>query len=236
MIVVSYRKFRATAAKGMAGRVLVGAMLLLPAAAKADIIVGTFTGNVVYSYGDALGIVGGVTGDISNGPAVTGTFQYDTSQIASTQNFVYGPGSFETGFYGGAMTYSTTVGSSTFSSSGANFTVYHSHYAPNDHYTAAGGDADSNERLDLGAGSLFNSIYNDPTTEFSVTNPPSSNLGMNWDAGGESLQATITSLTVTDISVPEPASLGLLGIGMVCAGLARSRTGRKGVRQSQRLG
>ena len=212
--------------------VVASALLLAPMAARADIINGSFSGTL--------------TGDVNNdtvfnssgadlaGDAITGTFSYNTALLS--QSISAGVNT-ATGSPG-AVTVTITIGSAsyTFTDQSSSSVViegdssYSQFDLSNADYVGVHTDTFT---LQLSDTTQFAFGGADLTQPLSIGDPTyQTNSFSIQDAGGAGASGgfTITSLISSDISssVPEPASMAVLAMGLIGLAGVRARKARAG--------
>ena len=208
---------------------LIGALacvlLMMPFAAKADVITGSFTG--VMSNGlDTTGVFGTPGADLTN-DTITGTFQYDTSllsqSISDGQNTATGTGL-------GALTVTVTIDGFSYT-----FTDPTSSSIFLDDGTTSG-ESELTLQSTNNAGGLDDSFYldvSDPITPFvlggtsltqslNISNPFSSIGSSTIQDPGANAGGGFSITSLTSQEVPEPASIAVLAVGLLgMAGVRR---------------
>ena len=211
---------------------IAGALLLVPAAAHASAMTGSFSGTMS-SGTDTTGVFGPSGADLTN-DTVTGTFSYDTSLfsqvVAAGINTATATGV-------GALTVTVTIGgnSHTFTDNTSSSILLDTN-ASDVTIQNANNIGTAAENFFLDASDLFTPFISstDLTQGFTTTDPFSStgtfvinDTGPNVAAGRAFTLGTLTVQPALESAVPEPASLGLLIVGLFGVAAGRARATRR---------
>ena len=209
-------------------------LLLVPMAARADIIDGSFSGTITGAF-DYGGVFGPANTDLSN-DALTGTFSYNTALLSTAisggQNTATGTGlgavTVTITIAGNSYTFTDQTSSSVYLDDGSSdglseFTLQNVNNS--DSFYLDISEANSNKQFVFGT-SLTEPLNIVPDGNTSVI----SDFMIANSGSGASGGFTITSLTSSDISssVPEPAGMAVLAMGLIGLAGARARKARAG--------
>ncbi|HUN40344.1 MAG TPA: hypothetical protein VMU81_08655 [Acetobacteraceae bacterium] len=210
-------------------------VLLVPLAARADVINGSFTGTITPSGFDQTGVFGPANTDLTN-DTITGTFSYNTALLSQA---ISGGVNTATGTGLGAVTVTITIGGHSYTfndQSGSSVVIDDGSVSGESEFNL------SNSDFVGGHSDTFTLQLSDPFTPFvsggtsltqslSIGNPffQTNSFSID-DAGpvGAGGAFSISSLTSSDISsMPEPAGMAVVAMGLIGLAGVRARKARR---------
>jgi len=212
---------------------VVGALILGPAAAQATIIDGSFSGTLS-SGTDFSGVFGDTPGSDLTNDAITGTFVYDTSLLSQV---VSGSQNTATGTGLGALTVTITINGTNYTfTDNTSSSVFVDDSASEVTIQNANSTGGHTDNFSLDAEDIITPFITstDLTQTFSTSDPSLSSTGSFFisdtgptnTAGGAFTISTISTTTGSSgpSPTPEPASMAVLAVGL--AGIAGARRRR----------